>query len=290
MINLMTLNKQSSSLIKLRLAGPRHDRDPRGVQRGATRGRDVQLRHRVHGVDGLHGGKLGEAHQEEVKVYYGHTVYSELYILLDYVDFFFCRMLLLAGIHGNPDGTIGRVDQELVDDYREKVDGLREDFAQDIADKEVTIDILDLGKFVATEADGGGSADAIDSPGLTQAVKERQPTLIVIAFCWTRFVSNGVEIWQSRCSSYSGPILNYPRQAVRPEPHLPRCGHLRVPGAERRPRPDHRGPLPGHGRRTEEAGRAGGRGKSEEPLLTRRHRNGEDASLGTGSRGFGVFF
>ncbi len=92
-------------------------------------------------------------------------------------------MLLLTGVHGNKDGSIGRVDPELVRDYEAKVCGLKKTKRIAIADNEVSIEVFDLGKFVI-EAESGNT---IKSKELTRAVKKKEPTIIVIAFCWTRY-------------------------------------------------------------------------------------------------------
>ncbi len=95
-------------------------------------------------------------------------------------------VLVLAGIHGNEDGSLGRVDPELVLDYQEKVKGIQEDYAADLAEREAAVDVLDLAGYVVERTVDGVLERDVNAARLTEDVERRKPTVIVIAFCWTR--------------------------------------------------------------------------------------------------------
>ncbi len=84
---------------------------------------------------------------------------------------------MLTGIHGNDDGTIGRADPEIFEDYVLQVEWLKARFAEEIHEKGVKVNILDVGGYVS------GSVDPAE---LVESVRDCQATVIVLAFCWTR--------------------------------------------------------------------------------------------------------
>ncbi len=96
------------------------------------------------------------------------------------------RILVLAGIHGREDGTVGQADLDLFEDYEDVVAGLKEDFAGDIAEKEVEIEVFNLGDH---ELDGGREPEdkLPQFKKLAQNVKDKRSTIVVLAFCWTRW-------------------------------------------------------------------------------------------------------
>ena len=100
------------------------------------------------------------------------------------------RLLLLAGIHGLEDGSLGdREDQEkdgFVEDLQrvigilktnKKNRTLKTTIPEDILKKNIVIKVEDVGQHE--------DRSELDRDKFTKAVMEFKPTVIVLAFCWS---------------------------------------------------------------------------------------------------------
>ena len=86
------------------------------------------------------------------------------------------RLLVLAGIHGMKDGRLGgREDREdgFVEDSRSQLRVLQRAKAAEIAEKKITMDVEDVGRHD-------------DLGQLGEAVRQFRPTVLVLAFCWSK--------------------------------------------------------------------------------------------------------
>ncbi len=86
---------------------------------------------------------------------------------------------MLAGIHGKEDGAIGCADPELLEDFLEQIEALKETFQQEMDEKIMKINMLNLGAYVL-------ASGVVDGTGMVEAINAFQPTILVLAFCWTR--------------------------------------------------------------------------------------------------------
>ena len=105
------------------------------------------------------------------------------------------RILILAGIHGNHDGKLGAEDEGLYDDNLGQVRLLKDkskrkfkDMARDMEEKNIKLDVVDVGKhnIVTSETKGINEGIIIDSERLISSIRERNPTIVILAFCWSR--------------------------------------------------------------------------------------------------------
>ena len=91
------------------------------------------------------------------------------------------RLLVLAGVHGMEDGRLGgREDKRdgFVEDCRFQIGVLERDKAVDILQNNITFAVEDIGEYE--------DLTGADCDKFTQAVRKFRPTVIVLAFCWSK--------------------------------------------------------------------------------------------------------
>ena len=105
------------------------------------------------------------------------------------------RILVLAGVHGHDDGKLGVRDEGLLEDNHGQVRLLKDkskrkfkDMAQDMEEKNMKLDVVDVGKHnnFLDEVNGGNENMKIDSEKLISTIRQFEPTIIILAFCWSR--------------------------------------------------------------------------------------------------------
>ena len=88
------------------------------------------------------------------------------------------RILVLAGIHGERDGKIGPVDGGLLDDNKRQLRVLRKKLNREMEENNIEIILEDVGTHMYT-------CNHMDENKLVAAIKNYNPTLIILAFCYT---------------------------------------------------------------------------------------------------------
>jgi DNA replication protein DnaC len=124
------------------------------------------------------------------------------------------RLLVLAGIHGCEDGALGvKEDIEedgFVADSRKQMEILKKTKAEDIAKKDISINVEDIGRH--------GDMTELDLDKLTIAVKEFDPTVILLAFCWSE-KSELNDVLRS-AGIYTGMVLRDERAQIIESRHV----------------------------------------------------------------------
>ena len=91
------------------------------------------------------------------------------------------RLLVLAGVHGKEDGRLGENEVEgkdnFVKDSEGQVEFLKEKFENDIQKKNISFAVKDVGSH--------RNRSELDSDAFVSAVREFQPTMLLLAFCWS---------------------------------------------------------------------------------------------------------
>ena len=88
------------------------------------------------------------------------------------------RILILAGVHGNEDGKVGANDFGLLEDNTKQIPILKRKFAQDVNSKNVRIDLVNVASYQNPEQ--------MDSQKLVQAIKNYNPTILILSFCYSK--------------------------------------------------------------------------------------------------------
>ena len=91
------------------------------------------------------------------------------------------RLLVLAGIHGKEDGGLGgnevKGKENFVEDSELQVGRLTKKFSEDVEEKNIKLEVRDVGRH--------RNRHQLDEDKFVAAVKEFQPTMILLAFCWS---------------------------------------------------------------------------------------------------------
>ena len=92
------------------------------------------------------------------------------------------RLLVLAGVHGEKDGRLGDFEDKQEDgfvaDCNKQIALLKKTKYNDIVKKSITFLVHDVGE--------DENRKELDCEKFTIAVKEFQPTVIILAFCWSK--------------------------------------------------------------------------------------------------------
>ena len=92
------------------------------------------------------------------------------------------RLLVLAGVHGNMDGRLGKNEDKERDNFVKDSEGqiqfLMDKFEADVQRKNILFAVKDVGSH--------RNKDTLDPNNFLSAVKEFQPTMILLAFCWSK--------------------------------------------------------------------------------------------------------
>ena len=91
------------------------------------------------------------------------------------------RLLVLAGVHGKEDGRLGENEVEgkdnFVKDSEGQIEFLREKFETDVQKKNLLFSVKDVGSH--------RNRSELDNDAFVSAVKDFQPTMLLLAFCWS---------------------------------------------------------------------------------------------------------
>ena len=91
------------------------------------------------------------------------------------------RLLVLAGVHGKEDGELGKNEikgrENFVEDSKKQIERLKRDFKDDIEKRKMEFSVRDVGSH--------RKRSELDSDAFIAALKEFQPTMILLAFCWS---------------------------------------------------------------------------------------------------------
>ena len=87
------------------------------------------------------------------------------------------KVLVLAGIHGCKDGTLGFVDEGLLKEYEHQIQFLKRRYKEDLEDKKAQFILENVGSHM--------NEGKFSENTFIKVVKEHNPTVITIAFCYT---------------------------------------------------------------------------------------------------------
>ena len=87
------------------------------------------------------------------------------------------KVLVLAGIHGCQDGKLGAIDEGLLREYEHQIQFLKKKYKEDLEEKKAEFVLENIGSYM-DEAE-------FNEVTFLKAVREHNPTVITIAFCYT---------------------------------------------------------------------------------------------------------
>ena len=87
------------------------------------------------------------------------------------------KVLVLAGIHGCKDGCLGSVDEGLLGEYEHQIQFLKRKYKEDLDEKKAEIVLENVGTYK--------SKVEFNEATFINAVKKHNPTVIMLAFCYT---------------------------------------------------------------------------------------------------------
>ncbi len=97
------------------------------------------------------------------------------------------RLLVLGGVHGKKSGAVGRGDAGLLEDSQGQIMLLKRSFAKDIEHKNIVMEMVDISEYTLP------NSRKMDDVKLVDVVRRFQPTVLILASCWTKqSVLNGV--------------------------------------------------------------------------------------------------
>ena len=124
------------------------------------------------------------------------------------------RLLVLAGIHGCQDGELGgREDtktEAFMEDSRKQMKILKNTKGNKFVEKEIVMALEDIGRH--------SDRSELDLDKLTRAVKEFDPTVILLAFCWSE-KSELNDVLRS-AGIYTGMVLREERAQIAESRHV----------------------------------------------------------------------
>ena len=85
------------------------------------------------------------------------------------------KILILYGIHGNSDGTIGEKDESLKISFEAIPKQIKKKFPHIL--ENIDIEMVDVGDKM--------NDDKLDEKALIKAIKEKEHSILFLAFCWT---------------------------------------------------------------------------------------------------------
>merc|ERR1719367_2667016 len=92
------------------------------------------------------------------------------------------RLLVLTGVHGQQSGELGGKDNGFVRDSRGQIELLKGKYETEIKAGKITMEVEDVGLHNASDT----STKKLDEKKFVEAVKKFKPTVLVLAFCWSR--------------------------------------------------------------------------------------------------------
>ena len=92
------------------------------------------------------------------------------------------RLLVLTGVHGNLDGKLGGKDDRFFKSSENQVRILKRRMEADIEEKKIEFRVEDVGQIDISER---GTRE-LDEEKFVEAVKNFQPTVLVLAFCFSQ--------------------------------------------------------------------------------------------------------
>ena len=88
------------------------------------------------------------------------------------------KVLVLAGIHGCKDGELGSVDEDLLGEYEHQIHFLKRKYEKDLEEKKAEFVLENIGSYI--------DETEFNEVKFIEAVKKHNPTVITIAFCYTK--------------------------------------------------------------------------------------------------------
>ena len=127
------------------------------------------------------------------------------------------RLLVLVGVHGEEGGRLGENEVEgkdnFVKDSEGQVEFLKEKFENDIQKKNISFAVKDVGSH--------RNRSELDSEAFVSAVREFQPTMLLLAFCWSH--KSELNDLLRAAGIYSTLILRYNSTQLFILSHLLQC-------------------------------------------------------------------
>ena len=93
------------------------------------------------------------------------------------------KLLVLAGVHGRQSGQLGSDEEGFLRDSQGQIDVLQRNRGEDIKAKNIKFEVKDVGQ-INTLSDS--DAKAFDEKKFVEAVESFKPTVLILAFCWSR--------------------------------------------------------------------------------------------------------
>ena len=120
------------------------------------------------------------------------------------------RLLVLTGIHGCKDGALGGREDRFVANSRKQMVILNRTKADDIHKKEIVMGVEDIGRH--------SNRSELDLDKLTKAVKEFDPTVILLAFTWSK--KSELNDVLRAAGIYTGMVLREERAQITESRHV----------------------------------------------------------------------
>ena len=95
------------------------------------------------------------------------------------------KLLVLAGVHGRQSGQLGSDEEGFLRDSQGQIDLLQRKKGEDIKAKNIKFEVKDVGQ-INTLSDSDTKARAFDEKKFVEAVESFKPTVLILAFCWSR--------------------------------------------------------------------------------------------------------
>ena len=95
------------------------------------------------------------------------------------------KLLVLAGVHGRQSGQLGSDEEGFLRDSQGQIDVLQRNRGEDIKAKNIEFEVKDVGQ-INTLSDSDTKARALDEKKFVEAVESFKPTVLILAFCWSR--------------------------------------------------------------------------------------------------------
>ena len=86
-------------------------------------------------------------------------------------------LLVLAGIHGEEEGKMGKNDYSFVRTSEKQIEKLKKDKAKDIKENEMEIKLVNIAEF---------KDKSLDEEQLIKAIQTNEPTVLLLGYCYSQ--------------------------------------------------------------------------------------------------------
>ena len=92
------------------------------------------------------------------------------------------RLLVLTGVHGDPDGKLGDKEDGFAASCEKQVEILKRSRGKDMEERAIEFNVEDVGKSIVSD----NGARELDEKKFVDAVRNFKPTVLVLAFCFSQ--------------------------------------------------------------------------------------------------------